>query len=161
MISKSEYRKTLGTFTTGVTIITAQHEGQLFGFTANSFTSVSLDPPLVLFCVKKDATFVEVIEESRAFGINILSYRQEGLSNKFANPALLNEQRFEGVDIHKSPLSCPIIKGSLAYLDCHQHKVTKVGDHLLVLGKVKHFDRYSDEEPLLYFGGGYRALRKT
>lgn len=159
MSFKSDYRKVLGTFATGVTIITTELDGDYYGFTANSFTSVSLDPAMVLFCVKNDATFIDALADSKVFGINILSSEQEGLSNKFANPALLNEQRFEGLKTTQSELKCPIITGCLAYLDCEQFKVSKAGDHLIVLGKVKSFDKYKGVDPLLYYAGGYRGLK--
>ena len=160
MIHKSEYRKTLGTFTTGVTIITTQSEGSYYGFTANSFTSVSLDPPLVLFCVNKEATFAEVVTKSKYFGINILTAEQEALSNKFANPALVNNKRFEGVDYTISDMGCPIISGCLAYLDCSQFSISEAGTHYVVMGTVEHFERYRQESPLIYYGGGYRKLSK-
>jgi len=158
---KSDYRKVLGTFATGVTIITTELAGEYYGFTANSFTSVSLDPSLVLFCVKNDATFIDALADAKVFGVNILSIKQESISNKFANPALLNEQRFDGLKTHRSELKCPILKGSLAYLDCELFKITKAGDHLIVLGKVKNFDKYEPGDPLLYFGGGYRGLKDS
>lgn len=160
MLQKSAYRKTLGAFATGVTIITTKCEGQFYGFTANSFTSVSLDPPLVLFCIKEDATFIEALKRSKVFAINILAANQENLSNKFANSALLNEQRFEDVQINESPGSCPIINGSLAYLDCQQVNISSAGDHLIVLGEVTSFQRMSHAEPLLYYNGGYRILNQ-
>lgn len=159
MSFKSDYRKVLGAFTTGVTIITTQVNGAFYGFTANSFTSVSLDPAMVLFCVKNDATFIDALADSKVFGINILSSKQEGISNKFANPALLNEQRFEGLKVSQSELKCPIINGCLAYLDCEHFKISKAGDHLIVLGKVKSFDKYEGDDPLLYYAGGYRGLK--
>lgn len=160
MLQKSEYRKTLGSFATGVTIITTQCEGQHYGFTANSFTSVSLDPPLVLFCIKKDATFVEALKISKVFAINILSAAQENISNKFANSALMNEQRFEDVRTELSELKCPIIDGAIAYLQCEQVERTNAGDHFIILGKVVSFKKMNDDEPLLYYAGGYRALRQ-
>lgn len=158
MIQKSEYRKTLGTFSTGVTIITTQSEGGFYGFTANSFTSVSLDPPLVLFCVNKAATFVEALSKSKIFGINILAVDQEALSNRFANSALVNDERFEGVSYQISDSGCPIIDGSLAFLDCEQYKISAAGTHQIVMGKVKMFARLRHGSPLVYFGGGYRSI---
>ena len=158
MKKKTEYRKTLGQFATGVTIITTSNDGKNYGFTANSFTSVSLDPPMVLFCVKKDSFFIEALKKSNVFGINILSQNQVELSNKFANPAILNEERFKNVHVKKSALNCPIIEGSIAFLDCKKERSTKVGDHVIVLGKVIGYKRLLSEPPLVYFGGGYRNL---
>ena len=158
MSDKVAFRKTLGTFSTGVTIITTCAEGDLYGFTANSFTSVSLDPPLVLFCIQHGASFLEGLNRTGCFGINILSHHQEHLSNQFANPALLHEQRFDQVSYALSPLKCPAISGCLSYLDCKKEKVIKAGDHDIVIGRVIHFDKRAPGEPLLYFGGGYRSI---
>ena len=158
MWDTKEYRKTLGTFATGVTIITTHDEGEDFGFTANSFTSVSLDPPLVLFCIKEDATFISGVSKSEVFGVNILSNLQEHLSNKFANPALLNDQRYADTESTLSNLKCPKIRGALAYLDCKMIDMTKSGDHSIVIGQVISFERQGDGNPLLYYGGGYRSL---
>ena len=161
MEEKSQYRKALGTFATGVTIITTSNGDTFYGFTANSFTSVSLDPALVLFCVKDSSNFLEQMNQSQAFGINILSSEQQDISNKFANPALLNTERFKDVVIKESPLGSPMINsGCLAYLDCAVHSTTKVGDHILVMGEVKNFEQLHDGLPLLYYGGGYRSLEK-
>lgn len=158
MWNNTEYRKTLGTFATGVTIITTHHGGEDFGFTANSFTSVSLDPPLVLFCIKEDATFIEGLDKAKVFGINVLSNDQEDLSNRFANPALLNEERFAETDTTLSKLKCPKIRGSLAYLDCQVVETMKSGDHFIIIGKVDSFVRAPEGTPLLYYCGGYRQL---
>ena len=158
MWNSTEYRKTLGTFATGVTIITTHHEGHDYGFTANSFTSVSLDPPLVLFCIKEGASFIEGLRVSQVFGINILSQDQEDLSNRFANPALLNEERFAGTDTTLSKLSCPKIRGSLAYLDCKVEEIIKSGDHYIAIGAVDSFSRAPEGSPLLYYSGGYKQL---
>jgi len=158
MWDTKEYRKTLGTFATGVTIITSRHNDEDYGFTANSFTSVSLDPPLVLFCIKEDATFINGLSQSKVFGVNILSSRQEPISNKFANPALLNDQRFIDTDSTLSNLKCPKIRGSIAYLDCKLAEMIKSGDHYIVIGSVKEFERHVESSPLLYYGGGYRSL---
>ena len=149
MWDTKEYRKTLGTFTTGVTIITTHHDGEDFGFTANSFTSVSLDPPLVLFCIKEDATFISGLRKSGVFGVNILAYHQEPISNKFANPALLNDQRFADTESTLSNLKCPKIRGAIAYLDCKVTETMRSGDHFIVIGQVANFERLSDSSPLL------------
>jgi len=159
MWDTKEYRKTLGTFATGVTIITTRHDGEDYGFTANSFTSVSLEPPLVLFCIKEDATFIKGLEGAKVFGVNILGADQTDLSNKFANPALLNDERFADTPAKSSAIGCPQISSSIAYLDCNLKEMMKSGDHFIVIGEVQSFERVEDAQPLLYYSGGYRSIK--
>lgn len=158
MSEKSDYRKALGSFATGVTIITTTSKDQAFGFTANSFTSVSLDPALILFCVKRDSSFLEALENSKIFGVNILSHLQKNTSNKFANPDLSNEQRFNDEQLNASQLNSPIIKGCIAYLDCELEESIQTGDHQIIIGRVDNFSKLESLDPLVYFGGGYRTL---
>ena len=158
MVPKSEYRKTLGNFVTGVTIITSAFNGDCYGFTANSFSSVSLEPPLVLFCIKKEASFVNVLEKSKVFGINILTKDQEDLSNKFANPSLINSQRFEGTQYDLSDLGCPVFSENMVFLDCKVTEMTMAGDHFIVIGSVEEYTRNEGVKPLIYFQGGYTSL---
>ena len=160
MLKKSDYRKTLGKFATGVTIITTRNENEDLGFTANSFTSVSLDPPLVLFCIKNDASFLEGLMASKVFGINVLAEDQENLSNKFANPNLLNCERFDKVPLSYGPLKCPTIIGSMAFLECTVVKINEEGDHNIIIGEVSSFDKYGSKKPLVYYGGGYRTIQE-
>ena len=159
MSEKSNYRQTLGKFATGVTIITTCADDNYFGFTANSFTSVSLDPPLVLFCIKTDANFMNALLKSNVFGVNILSRQQEHLSNKFANPNLASDERFADVTIATSPSMCPRLKESLAFLECEVVKISEEGDHNIIIGRVVSFDQYDNKEPLLYYSGAYRNLQ--
>ena len=157
MSDKTDYRKTLGKFATGVTIITTCTKDEYYGFTANSFTSVSLDPPLVLFCIKTDANFMNALEQSRIFGVNILSSVQRELSNKFANPQLTSRERFTDVVLKKQG-ECPQIDGTIAFLECSVIKMTEEGDHHIIIGEVKTFLHESGKEPLLYYSGSYRSL---
>ena len=156
---KSDYRKTLGSFATGVTVITTSKDGSYYVFTANSFTSVSLEPPLVLFCIKDDATFVNVVKDSMVFAINILSSDQEALSNKFSNPNLINSERFENTSYSFSDLGCPVMDGSMAVLDCRVQDIKKAGDHYIVIGLVESFSKAEGMNPLLYFKGGYSTIK--
>jgi len=150
-------RDALGCFGTGVTIVTTLDEkGTPVGLTANSFTSVSLDPPLILFCLAKSSANLDTFANAEGFGINILHIGQQPTSARFARG---DGERFEGLDWVNAPAtSVPLLTGSLASFDCRRHAVHDGGDHLIFVGEVRHvaFEPYRD--PLLYFRGKYRRL---
>jgi flavin reductase len=157
--SGADFRHALGAFATGVTVITTRGEDHLFGMTANAFTSVSLDPPLVLICVIKGTTGAEVIERNAAFAVNILGAKQEAISRYFAS-----KDRPRGLDaFHEIPHStvvtgCPIIDGAAGFLDCRLHAAHDAGDHVIFIGEVLALAHHPDVEPLVYHGGRYRAV---
>ncbi len=145
----------MGHFATGVTIITTVNkEGQIHGFTANAFTSVSLEPPLLLISVDKKAESWPAFEESRIFTVNILADSQEALSRKFA---VSGGNKFEGVAYRIGANRAPIIEGALAYIECTLWAVYDGGDHTVFLGEIQQAE-VREERPLLFFRGGYRAL---
>ncbi|MEM6722475.1 MAG: flavin reductase family protein [Bacteroidota bacterium] len=159
MIDSKSFRKVLGQFPTGVTIITSKLGEQTYGFTANSFTSVSLDPPLVLFCMNKDSEGYPLISESKVFAVNLLSREQEELSNRFANPSMDMDQRYEGLDFQSAQTGCPILPGTLGFLDCRLHQLLDGGDHWILIGEVIDIEA-QDGDPLLYFQGRYASVAK-
>ncbi len=123
---------------TGVTVVTAHDEnGAPLGFTANSFTSVSLDPPLVLVCVANTSRNFETLVKATGFAINILAEDQIDISNTFARPV---EDRFATVDWHEGPHAAPILEGASAWFDCSMHKTVDAGDHTILIGQVEGFD---------------------
>jgi flavin reductase (DIM6/NTAB) family NADH-FMN oxidoreductase RutF len=141
---------------TGVTIITMRdQDGTMRGFTANSFTSVSLDPPLILACVGNQASSHDSLCRAERFGVNILGDWQREASTTFSTRA---GKKFEAVEIW-SPFGNgpPLITGSLAALDCEREQVIAAGDHSIVIGRVLGFNR-SPGQPLGYHGGGYVAF---
>lgn len=130
----SELRKTLSHFASGVTIVTALHEGIPVGFTCQSFFSVSLDPPYVAIAPAKTSTTWPLIAEAGTFCVNILSEGQEALCRSFA---VSGADKFAGVEWNSSPVSSsPLIAGSLAWVDCIVELVHSAGDHELVVGRV-------------------------
>lgn len=148
-------RKTLGQFLTGVTIITTTtEEGEPIGFTANSFTSVSLDPPLVLVCIAKNANCSEVFTAAKHYAVNILAESQQQLSNTFASPI---EDRFEKTEWTTKATGSPVFYDTVGWLDCNRHKLVDGGDHLILLGEVVAFDQ-SPQLPLGYFQGNYFSV---
>jgi flavin reductase len=157
--SGADFRQALGAFATGVTVITTRGEDHLFGMTANAFSSVSLDPPLVLVCVISGTTGAEVIEQNAMFAVNILGAHQEPISRYFASkdrPRGL--QAFDEIPHSTAVTGCPIIDGAAGYLDCRLHAAHEAGDHVIFIGEVLAIAFDSDVEPLVYHGGRYRVV---
>ena len=147
-----EYRKTLGKFVTGVTIITTcEKDGTPRGFTANSFTSVSLEPPLILICIGDFNEGLELFKNSEYFAVNILNEAQVDISNLFAQPV---KNKFEEIKWSNSKFGVPIIKEALAWLECKNFDQIRSGDHLILIGNVKNFHNEGGY-PLAYYNGNY------
>lgn len=150
-----ELRTAFGSFMTGVTIVTtAGTDGQPRGFTANSFTSVSLEPPLLLICIGKTAASVDVFARAQGFAVNILSEAQKDTSVLFASK---RPDKFEVARWRSGPFGNPLIEGSAAWFDCARHQVIDAGDHIILMGHVEAFS-YSDANPLGYARGHYITL---
>ncbi len=148
------FRRVMGHYPTGVTIVASTREGRPVGLAIGSFFSVSLDPPLVGFCVARTSTSWPKIAETGVFGITVLAEDQQETSGKFASKV---EDKFEGENWVPSPVTgSPLIVGGLEHIDCEMHSVLDGGDHVIVLGRVKYMDVHrSDIGPLLFFRGGY------
>jgi flavin reductase (DIM6/NTAB) family NADH-FMN oxidoreductase RutF len=157
--SGADFRQALGAFATGVTVITTRGEDHLFGMTANAFSSVSLDPPLVLVCVISGTTGAEVIEQNGMFAVNILGAHQEPISRYFATkdrPRGL--EAFDEIPHATAATGCPIIEGAAGYLDCRLHAAHEAGDHIVFIGEVLAIANDPNVEPLVYHGGRYRVV---
>jgi flavin reductase (DIM6/NTAB) family NADH-FMN oxidoreductase RutF len=154
-MNEKEFRALCGQFATGVTVITTSQNGSPFGFTANSFTSVSLDPQIVLFCLKTESATNKAFPESKRFTINILSEKQEDISNTFANPKNSQKERFGTVELAEHSL--PVLKGTLGYMAGEIIQNHEVGDHMVYYGKVTDGQLF-EGNPLLYAKGGYQRL---
>lgn len=153
--SARDFRNALGQFATGVAIATASYEGRRAGITINSFTSVSLSPPLVLFCAAKSLNSLDIFERAEGFAINVLRADQTHLSSRFAkagedkwSSVSASAGRFGGVHIHPS----------LVTFDCKLHARCDGGDHIILIGEVTSIISGARHDPLLYFGGDYREL---
>jgi flavin-dependent trigonelline monooxygenase, reductase component len=142
-------RDAFGAFLTGVTVVTTVDDaGAPIGFTANSFTSVSLDPPLLLVCLAKTSRNYATLTAAKGFGVNILSENQTDVSNTFARPV---EDRFAAVDWRMGPHGSPVFADVAAWFDCATHDA---GDHVILIGRVEGFDN-SGKTGLGYARGGY------
>ena len=155
MILGDDFRRVLSHFATGVTLVTTRDsDARPAGLTASAFTSVSLDPPLILVCVDHKAQSFPALAESGRFAINILRAEQEHLSRRFASTRL---DKFDGVSFRLGALGLPLIEGALAYLECMTVSAHREGDHTIFVGRVEHADTGSGE-PLLYYRGRYNRL---
>lgn len=152
---EASFRTVLGHFATGVTIITAMDGNEPVGISANSFTSVSLDPPLVLFCAAKDSTTWPRIKVAGKFTVNVLNEHQEDVSRVFATKGA---DRFSRIGWRESSAGSPVLHDSLAYIDCEIEDEHDAGDHVIVVGRVLELGVLSEDGPLLFFRGGYGRL---
>lgn len=151
-------RDAMGTFATGVTVVTSLGDnGEPVGLTANSFTSVSLDPPLLLVCPARSASTTEALESCEHFAVNILRSEQEHISTLFATKGT---DRFSEIEFDTSENGVPIIHDALANFECRTHALHEGGDHLILIGKITRARFTSDHEPLLYYQGRYRGIRE-
>lgn len=147
------FRQVLGQYPTGVCVITASdEEGNLHGMAVGSFTSVSLDPPLVAFLPDKSSTSWPKIEKTGAFCVNILSANQQSVCRQFA---MKGEDKFQGLEYRSVATGSPVIEGTVAWIDCEIDQVIEAGDHYIVIGAVQALDVESGDLPLLFFQGGY------
>lgn len=151
--SSHELRSALGMFATGVTIVTTRRAtGRPIGLTANSFTSVSLSPPLVLWSLSKQSTSLPIFRDSMHYVINILSASQHQLALRFATRGM---DRFSQVQWHPGQNGAPIIDGVVAHFECRKHKHYLEGDHELFIGEVEHCAHNRQGRPLLFHGGNF------
>lgn len=131
-------RNAFGSFLTGVTVVTAHDaDGRPLGFTANSFTSVSLEPALLLVCLARRSMNFAALTAAKGFAVNILAEDQETVSNTFARPS---EDRFATVAWGKGPYGSPVLDGAAAWFDCATHDVIDAGDHVILIGRIEAFD---------------------
>jgi flavin reductase (DIM6/NTAB) family NADH-FMN oxidoreductase RutF len=152
-----ELRDALGQFATGVVVITTvTPEGEFVGVTANSFTSVSLDPPLVLWCPGRHLRSLPHFERAERFAINVLASEQHELSRRFATP---DGDKFSGVPVRVGLGGVPVLEGTLATFECRTTALHEAGDHVIHLGHVERF-RHDPAKPLVFHGGRYHEAAR-
>ena len=155
MVTSDLFRRACGRFATGITIATVlDAQGLPHGLTVNSFTSVSLDPPLISICLGHAVTMIDAFRESKYFGINILAESQQPLSDRFARKGC---DRFEGIEWYRGETGAPLLPGVLAALECEQRQRFTAGDHDIFIGEMLKAE-IGDGEPLIYFASRYRGL---
>lgn len=156
-LSARELRDAFGAYATGVTLVTAQGPDGPVGITANSFTSVSLDPPLLLVCVDRRARALPAFERAESFAVNVLHAGHAALSSRFARPHG-DADRFGHPAWTTGALGLPVLGEALAVFECRRHAVHDGGDHRIFLGRVEAVRRQPASDPLVVFQGAYRSL---
>lgn len=158
-LSSTDFRRAMGCFATGVTIITVDLEGEVHGMTANAFASVSLDPMLVLVCVDHTTRTHAHMHAKKRFGINVLSEDQRAISEYYARPERTHEQAETeaGARFDRTQHGTPMLQGALAYLECRLHSAQDAGDHTIFIAEVEQVV-VKENEPLLFFRGAYRKV---
>jgi flavin reductase (DIM6/NTAB) family NADH-FMN oxidoreductase RutF len=158
-ISDTDLRRTVGHFATGVTVVTVETDDGPHGMTVNSFASVSLDPPLVLFSADRDTNTHDYVAEVEHFTVNILTAEQEWLSNRFAGEHHDLDDPFEDVSLSRAETGAPVLEDTLAYVDCSLEYGYDGGDHTIYVGRVEDLAiDETDEAPLLFFKGEYDTI---
>jgi flavin reductase (DIM6/NTAB) family NADH-FMN oxidoreductase RutF len=157
MVDSDILRDAMRSWATGVSIISAQNQTARHGMTLNSFTSVSLDPPLVLVCVQNNVRMLEMIQEARTFAVSVLRAGQAELSNHFAGRSTESLDRFEGIATHTAVTGAPILNEALAYFDCAVEATHPGGTHTIFVARVLAAGR-AEGEPLVYWNRNYREL---
>jgi len=152
---KLDLRRSLGRFATGVTVVTCAGDKGACGITANSFSSVSLDPPLVLWNIAKVSNSLRSYLAAEYFAINVLGANQRHLSRHFAQS---DHTIFRDVEHTTSERGVPILPGTIACFECRTFEIHDCGDHYIIIGEIERF-RSNDEEPLVFYGGQYHGCR--
>ena len=155
-VANADFRRVMGHFATGITVVTATlPDGKRFGFTVNAFSSLSLNPPLVLVCVVNGGEAEASMKAATHFAVNFLSDEQENLSRQFSSRV---PDRYEGVQARASASGAPLLEGCIGYLECRKTAAHLEGDHTIVVGEVLTAEAQDAGLPLLYFRSGYRKI---
>lgn len=147
-----QFRDTLARFCSGVTVVTSVSDGEPVGMTCQSFASVSLHPPMVMFIPAKTSRAWPKMQRAGHFTVNFLAADQQAISNTFATR---DADKFAGVAWTAGVTGAPVLPGVLAHIDCTVHAAYEVGDHYVVIGRVQHLSIDADESPLLFYRGAY------
>jgi len=155
-IAERDFRDAMGSFATGVCVLGAKRrDGITVGMTVNSFTSVSLDPPLILVCLGAESPRSQAIVDPGRFSISVLADNQRAISSYFAQPG---EGLAPNTGWRAGENGAPVVDGAAAVIECDVETTHASGDHMIVIGRVTHIETDPGREPLLYFRGGYRLL---
>lgn len=157
MVDQDVFRKAMGRFATGVTVVTTRHEERNYGLTLSAMTSLCLEPPMLLICVNKAVPTEQAISASDRFVVNVLADYQERVARRFAKPA---EDKFYGVDTFTGACNVPILAGTLAYFECKVRDRMTGGTHTIFMGEVEHAQVF-ERRPLLYYSAGFGCLEPS
>jgi 3-hydroxy-9,10-secoandrosta-1,3,5(10)-triene-9,17-dione monooxygenase reductase component len=158
-LDQRQFRDVMGSFATGVAVATARGDaGRPIGVTVSSFTSVSLDPPLILFCLEWSAETWPAFRDAGFFAVNILAEDQTALSARFAS---VGTDRWAGIHHEAGPHDCPLLPGTVGWVVCRKHAVHEGGDHAIVVGRVEVLECDAARSPLLHFRGAYGRFARA
>ena len=157
-VDPDTFKDALASWASGVTILTTEHEGQVYGITASSFSTLSMDPLLVLVCIQNGNHLEQMVPASGKFAVSVLSSDQDAISNHFAISGRDPGPELDGFETFTDQTGCPILTGAIAHLDCELESVLPGGDHVIALGRVVGATSDPEKEPLLYFRRGYHGL---
>ena len=158
-VGPEEFRLAMRNWATGVSVVTTEYQGVRHGMTVNSFTSISLTPPLVLVSLERKTRTHGLVVKSGIFGITILSENQQSVSDCFAGRCGDHENRFANLETHTLVTGAPFIDGGLVYLDCRVVTTYNASTHTLVIGEVVASQLGKDDQPLIYLNRMYRRLQ--
>lgn len=160
--SAKSFRHALGCFPTGVAVITTcDAQGQPIGLTCNSFSSVSLEPPLVLWSLRNNSKSIDIFRRTGQFTINVLSHRQDDLSGRFASSSKTMAEKFDGLSCASGWGGTPVLKDCIANFQCSVFARHEAGDHVIFIGRVEAFEQSSDEDALVFYKGTYMMLAQS
>jgi flavin reductase (DIM6/NTAB) family NADH-FMN oxidoreductase RutF len=163
-VDPESLRSALRRWATGVTVVTSEHNGFRHGMTVNSFTSLSLTPPLILVSLEKATRTHKLVTDSGAFGVTILSDEQQHIADSFAGRLSEHEDRFEGLQTMTLESGAPFITGGLSFLDCRVTSIQEAGTHSIFIAEVvallKEPDTGGSGQPIIYYKRAYRRLQK-
>lgn len=154
-VRQDDFRRVVGGFCSGVTVVTGMHEGRPAGLTCQSFFSLSLDPPLIAFSPSRQSASYPTIRQAGRFAVNILSTQQQHLAVQFARSGT---DKWAGVDWSPGPRDCPLIAGTVGSIVCDIEDEHEAGDHFIVIGRVRHLIHNQRLRPLLYFNSRFASL---
>ncbi len=158
-LDQRQFRDVMGSFATGVAVVTTRDAaGRPAGVTVSSFTSVSLDPPLILFCLEWTAETWPAIRDAAFFAVNILAEDQAALSSRFAS---MHVDRWAGISPDPGPHDCPLLPGTVGWVVCRKHAIHEGGDHAIVVGHVERLECDAARSPLLHFRGAYGRFARA
>lgn len=153
------FKESLGSWASGVSVVTTREGDLLYGLTVSSFSSVSLEPPLVSICISNGNRAAAMIEDSGWYAVSVLSSAQEEASNYFARPGREPTEGFQEIDGAWTKSGLPIVKDAIAWVVCDVQQAVPAGDHTLFIGAVREAGADPNMEPLLYWRRGYRRLQ--
>ena len=157
-VDPETFKDALASWASGVTVLTSEHEGQVYGITASSFSTLSMDPLLVLVCIQNGNHLERMVPASGKFAVSVLATGQDAISNHFAVSGRDPGPELDGFETFTDQTGCPILTDAIAHLDCELESVLPGGDHVIAVGRVVGAASDPGKEPLLYFRRGYHGL---